>query len=156
MKPLLTAAATLVCTALLLTNNATATTDEALSEWHYVGGTLTYGGAETDGLPLYVSCESGRLKATVATYAEQQKEGQPVKVKFSSSRSHLTVHAHREVSDMDWYATGEVKNLAHFYALFQASGQLIAEVDGQKIAFGLNGAAAAVEQLKKACPIRKQ
>jgi len=41
---------------------------------------------------------------------------------------------------MDWYATGKVKNLAHFYALFEASGQLIAEVDGQKIAFGLNGA----------------
>jgi len=66
---------TCVCTTVLLTDNVIAAADDAATEWHYVGGTLTYGGAETDGLPLYISCESGRLKATVATYAKQQQEG---------------------------------------------------------------------------------
>ncbi|NMV42010.1 hypothetical protein [Ralstonia insidiosa] len=154
MKPLLIAVTTLVCTAFLPANNAAAESDEAATEWHYVGGTLSYGGAETDGLSLYINCESGRLTTTVATYAELQREGQPVKVKFSSNRGSLTVYARRELSDMDWYATGKVKDLAHFYALFQTSGNLIAEVDGQKMTFALKGAAAEVEQLRKVCPVR--
>lgn len=154
MKPLLMAVATVLCAAFSLANSATTPPGEAATEWHYVGGTLSYGGAETDGPSLYINCESGRLTTTVATYAELQREGQPVKVRFSSSRGHFTVYARRELSDMDWYATGEVKDLAHFYALFQASGNLIAEVDGQKMAFALKGVATEIEQLRKVCPVR--
>lgn len=154
LKRLLKAVAAVICAAFSLTNNAATEPDEGATEWYYVDGSLTYGGAETDGLSLYINCESGRLTTSLATYAEQQRERQPVRIKFSSSRGRLTVYAHRELSDMDWYATGEVKDLAHFYALFQASGNLIAEVDEQKMPFALKGASAKVEQLRKICPPR--
>ncbi|UXU85383.1 hypothetical protein [Burkholderia sp. S-53] len=126
------------------------TVDHA-GRWHESGTVLEYGDPDTDGNVLYVVCDAGRIGVSVMVDGSEWQDGQHATIRLSSNSGKLLIGATAQLSDLDMYANGEVRDLARFYRLFDGTGDLHIVTRDRDIALPLRGAKAKIDRLKAAC-----
>ncbi|MDY7788159.1 hypothetical protein U0E10_09565 [Burkholderia ubonensis] len=129
--------------------------DDGIGRWHFDNPLLYYGDMDTDGNALYVTCEAGRLRASVLADGTDRHDGQRVRVTFASNSAHVSSRGAFALSDLDMYAVAEITDRARFYRLFDDDRELRIDVEGDLVRLPLRGARDQVARLKAACPVRR-
>ncbi|OMG73243.1 hypothetical protein BW685_12145 [Burkholderia ubonensis] len=129
--------------------------DDAIGRWHFDNPLLYYGDTDTDGNPLYVICEAGRLRASVLVDGTDRHDGQRVRATFASNSARVSSRGAFALSDLDMYAVTEITDRARFYRLFDDDRELRIDVEGYVVRLLLRGARDQVAGLKAACPVRR-
>ncbi|WP_431825058.1 hypothetical protein [Burkholderia sp. F1] len=129
--------------------------DDDIGRWHFDNPLLYYGDMDTDGNPLYVICEAGRLRASVLVDGTDRHDGQRVRATFASNSARVSSRGAFALSDLDMYAVTEITDRARFYRLFDDDRELRIDVEGYVVRLLLRGARDQVAGLKAACPVRR-